>query len=316
MINKPILSIKSFKNTCSSFETFYKYIEWGFLPSKEYILQDNFLNGDKNLADIMDSLGNGSSVGNKLRAAVATEMKTLTDASFANNLAEIEKLVDLYPTLVNKRIDTSNRDTLLMKAVRNNSLEIVNFLISRGALLNLQNSSLQTALYIASSTNKPHIVKALLEAGADQFISQVSNILPLESAITDTERRFVPLYSEVVDVFKAYNEQLINKPILNTKSFRNTYRSFETFIQYINWGFVPSSADLNNTNLNRSLRSLLYGAICQVNIEAVTKLLDLGARTTIRNTAYDTSSFDGYTARSFANYFGNKEIKDLVNSRP
>ncbi len=277
---------------------------------------DLLLNALKNLDELRNTI-----------QLLQTQMSPSIDSSIItglivavqnSNVAEAKRLLDLYPSLVDTRSPDGNKETLLMIATRKNSLGMVNLLISKRASLNLQSdNSKDTALLIASWDNRSSIVKALLEAGADQFIPQANNILPLESAISSTScGRLIANNPDVVNIYKAYNENLINKPMLNTKSFKNTCSSFETFVQYINYGLKPSSVDLSNMNLNGSNRSLLMATINQLNISAATKLLDLGAKTTTRNTSFTEDVYPGFSARQWAIETRNQEMINLMNSRP
>jgi ankyrin repeat protein len=61
-----------------------------------------------------------------------------------------------------------NQNTLLMVACRTSNLGLVELLISRGALVNLQNEDGDTALHIAASSDRSDtIMKCLLVAGAN-----------------------------------------------------------------------------------------------------------------------------------------------------
>lgn len=70
----------------------------------------------------------------------------------------------------------------LLDATLNGYLPIVEFLLDNGANINFQNHCNVTALHIAVYENNFNLVKLLIERGADRLLQDIENKTPLEYA--------------------------------------------------------------------------------------------------------------------------------------
>jgi cyclase len=96
----------------------------------------------------------------------ALSAQEILDAVKAGDLAKVKALVEKDPKIVNEK--ARNGMTVLFAAVANRRLEIAEFLISKGAEVNVQNNFHSTPLDLACGNSAPlELVKLLVEKGAD-----------------------------------------------------------------------------------------------------------------------------------------------------
>jgi glyoxylase-like metal-dependent hydrolase (beta-lactamase superfamily II)/tetratricopeptide (TPR) repeat protein len=96
----------------------------------------------------------------------AKRFPEILDAVKAGDLAKVKALVEKDPKIVNERLP--NGTTVLFAAVANRRLEITEYLISKGAEVNIQNNFHSTPLDLACANGAPlELVKLLVEKGAD-----------------------------------------------------------------------------------------------------------------------------------------------------
>ena len=90
---------------------------------------------------------------------------------------EFSKLMDeIDINYINRRTDYS----LLMNAIKNENLSIIEFLIKKGCKINIQNNLGNTALHIAFMINNLQIVNLLISYGANQKILNNHGLIPWE----------------------------------------------------------------------------------------------------------------------------------------
>ena len=77
---------------------------------------------------------------------------------------------------INRRTDYS----LLMNAIKNENQSIIEFLVTRGCKLNIQNNLGNTPLHIAFMINNPQIINLLISYGANQKILNNRGLTPWE----------------------------------------------------------------------------------------------------------------------------------------
>lgn len=82
-----------------------------------------------------------------------------------NDKLEIAKVLVEYGADINYK--TSNGDRLLHLVAESNNLRLLQYFLSKKALVNLRGCNTQTPLYIAAAKGYEQIVQALLQAGAD-----------------------------------------------------------------------------------------------------------------------------------------------------
>lgn len=97
-----------------------------------------------------------------------------------NQLEELKSLIKQDKSIVNQK----NKDgfTLLILASYRGNLEIVEFLLANGALVN-DVSEMGTALMAASVKNKISIAEKLIESGAEINLTNNSQTSPLHLAV-------------------------------------------------------------------------------------------------------------------------------------
>jgi ankyrin repeat protein len=115
----------------------------------------------------------------------------------------------------------------LFEATREGDLEKVNSLIARGAPINWRNVqfNLNTAIFTGAHYGHYHVVKVLLEAGADFTIVSAENITPLWIA-----SRFG--YSDIVRLFLEHEDSkkiLVNFPDFLMVRIRQVLRERQHF---------------------------------------------------------------------------------------
>jgi hypothetical protein len=98
-----------------------------------------------------------------------------------NNIDMVKGLIIADKTIINNR--WRNDSTPLIESIETNSIELINFFIENGALINIQDTDGYTALHHAVSKNTPEsfqIIKLLLANKADPKIRSVSGHIPIE----------------------------------------------------------------------------------------------------------------------------------------
>jgi len=98
-----------------------------------------------------------------------------------NNIDMVKGLIIADKTIINNR--WRNDSTPLIESVETNSIELINFFIENGALINIQDTDGYTALHHAVSKNTPEsfqIIKLLLANKANPKIRSVSGHIPIE----------------------------------------------------------------------------------------------------------------------------------------
>ena len=93
-------------------------------------------------------------------------MSEFVEAAQNGNLFEVQRLFNLNPGVINEK--DREKDTAIMKACRNcNAIDVVSFLLEKGANINDRDTIDQTPLIIASQNGCKDIVLVLLDVGAD-----------------------------------------------------------------------------------------------------------------------------------------------------
>lgn len=99
------------------------------------------------------------------------------------SLNRIGDLLEIRPNLLNIR--NPDGTTPLMYASSKGYLNIVSFLVQKGADINLQDEYDSTALFYAVAKNNIDIIKFLLEKGADKTIKHKNGETACDEANTD-----------------------------------------------------------------------------------------------------------------------------------
>jgi len=126
-----------------------------------------------------------------LAATLATLCaQELLDAVKAGDLAKVRILVEKDPKIVNEQ--AQNGRTILFAAVAFRRLEITEYLISKGAEVNVQDNFHSTPLVLACGNGSPlALVKLLVEKGADVNAEAKYSGRPLDLALDDGDSAII-----------------------------------------------------------------------------------------------------------------------------
>ena len=102
------------------------------------------------------------------------------DVSFLNDVEAVRYFLDAGWD-VNERTRVRNQ-TILHIAAKHGDPKVVQFLVGRGAHVNIQESDGVTPLMVACMENRPKNVKALLDLSADPTIARKDGLTPLHVA--------------------------------------------------------------------------------------------------------------------------------------
>ncbi|XP_076009468.1 CARD- and ANK-domain containing inflammasome adapter protein [Genypterus blacodes] len=177
------------------------------------------------------------------------------------SLSQLQELLD--DTDINAV--NSRNETLLHVAAEHGDLSIIEFLLDRGARLDLQDSKGQTALHRAASRGHTEAVRALLKAGAPIYTMDEQGKTPVHLAAED----------EHLDTVKALVEE-------ETRSSKS--QTQDTFLHMVaredSWRLaellLQSGATAEATN-NQKQTALFY-AVTGNNEKTVSVLLKAGAK--------------------------------------
>lgn len=109
-----------------------------------------------------------------------------------NNLSHLKNLLEANDKNINIQ-EIDNGETLLMAAVNQNNKEIVDFLLAKGASVNIQNDKGETALFYAVKQDCLDIANALLAAGAQTDIENKKGYTPVMCALKSNSSKMIAL---------------------------------------------------------------------------------------------------------------------------
>ncbi len=245
-----------------------------------------------------------------LRKDHTEKLKLLQNAVRKRDIGTTKSILEdgLYQYLVNEPLENNGQtSTLLIEAVKNENLELVELLMDKGADLKACDSSKNTALFAAIESEDPGIVERLLTHDL-----QNKDILNTPCFLKDGTSS-TPLILAV----KTGNEQLVQlciekgADITATDSFKNS--ALFVAIQSGNREIAKLLIDKSSPELlnkpcylkNGTSTTLLMQCIEKKDAELAALLIDKGA---------DLFQYDGngYTALHTAVYFENKEMTQLL----
>ena len=123
------------------------------------------------------------------------------DLLFASYHGDLDKIADLFYKggIPNVNVKGNNNVTPLILASQQGKLDVVNFLLDKGARVNDVMTDGKTALLMACKNGHTEIVKRLMEKGANQFLKS-----------SGKSPRDVAGNTEIVKILDLYNH---NAPI-------------------------------------------------------------------------------------------------------
>ena len=137
----------------------------------------------------------------------------LRDAcGYIGNFDEVKRLVDEEGVDVESSDDRnrSNCDTPLMKAAMHGHVDIVRFLLDRGANIDNRSDIDDTALHYAAYYGHDEIVKLLIERGANLHVrDDHDNRTPLDDAKNKNKSSTVAIIKKATKSTKSKNEYLL-----------------------------------------------------------------------------------------------------------
>jgi ankyrin repeat protein len=118
----------------------------------------------------------------EIKMKMKQKLKSIEDILFflieENNKIEFQTLIEKY--CVDIDIRDKKLNTFIIRAVQTDNIEIVNYLIEKGAKLNLQNNYGNTALHYAILNKNFKIVDLLIKNGANEEIKNKFGFTPYE----------------------------------------------------------------------------------------------------------------------------------------
>jgi ankyrin repeat protein len=111
----------------------------------------------------------------------STEYHTVHEVTLNGNQAEMDRLLDLNPKLIN--VPDYDKNTLLHLAVLRNEAGEVKNLLGRGAKVNAQNNAKMTPLHIAAKQGEREIVVLILAHHPNLALKDSRGWTPLTWAI-------------------------------------------------------------------------------------------------------------------------------------
>ena len=124
------------------------------------------------------------------------------DLLFASYHGDLDKIADLfYKGIRNVNVKGNNNVTPLILASQQGKLDVVAFLLDRGARVNDVMTDGKTALLMACKNGHTEIVKRLMEKGANQFLKS-----------SGKSPRDVAGNTEIVKILDLYNNLSVQIP--------------------------------------------------------------------------------------------------------
>ncbi|UCC38611.1 MAG: ankyrin repeat domain-containing protein [Candidatus Aminicenantes bacterium] len=127
------------------------------------------------------------------------------------NFGKVKSIIDKNPTLIITR-DLNNRTPLHFAATTGNK-QIAEYLLSKGADINLKNSDGRTPLHFAASNRQKDVVELLITNGADLEAKDIYDNTPLNSATYGGDIEIIKLMIEKganIKTLSGYNGSLLH----------------------------------------------------------------------------------------------------------
>lgn len=107
----------------------------------------------------------------------------LFDAVERENKADIEKILNLKPELMDAAFNPKSTLTPLLRLVWRGNFDLVQWLLDRGANVNVQVNEGHTALIWAAIRSRLKILQLLLSRGADIYLCDKYGFTALDHAV-------------------------------------------------------------------------------------------------------------------------------------
>ncbi len=168
---------------------------------------------------------------NRVSEWLETSDMACFQAADKNDLPHLKELLENYDKSVDIQ-EPEGGETLLMAAVCQNNKEMVDFLLSQGASVNLQNDAGETALVYAVERDCLPIADALLKAGAKTDIEDKKGYTPVMHALKKGAQKMIMLLA-LYDKNLMEISGLRNKTTVSTPSYEETMAQTEALINAV-----------------------------------------------------------------------------------
>jgi len=245
-------------------------------------------------------------------------------AAKQGDLVKVKALLEKNAELTNAK--TENGETPLHSAASGGQLEVVKFLISQGADINLKQNSGATALHFACFGGHRDVVEWLIDNGADVNSKDNNGLTPLRVAVFRSNKEMIALLIEKGAALNAREENGAtplheaciggNKDVVELLIEKGANIGIEDdmgntpFHMASNYGqkeivelLIAKGADVNQTNNGGD--TPLHGAAWGNHKEAAEFLLAKGAKQSVKNSL-------GRTPLDNAFRLNRKEIVELL----
>jgi ankyrin repeat protein len=262
-----------------------------------------------------------------LAAALTMTAQDIFEAAKANQLAKVKALTEADGRLVQAK-DASGR-TPLHWASRGVHMDIVNYLIGKGADVNAPDGSRETPLHLAAQAGSAEAVRRLVESGADPAARNVMNLTPLMFAVQAKNQDIVKyliahggdIPPELLDVYHSSTPiryAIMGRDLEMVKLLRQSGLDIrhrtpygETYLHY---AAAHDSRDIAEYLIECGLEvdSVKDGGLTPLHMAALLGCADAARLLAQKGARLDIRSRDGGTPLHYAVAARNTEIADFL----
>ncbi len=262
-----------------------------------------------------------------LLATLTVEAQDIFEAVRANDPAKVRALVEADPRLIQAE-DPDGR-TPLHWACRGVHMDILKYLVGKGADANARDGSRETPLHLAARAGSAEAVRRLVESGADPAARSIMSLTPLMFAIQAKKREMAEylisrggdLPPELLDVYHSSTPiryaimglDLDMVKMLRQKGFDIRYRT-PYGESYLHYAVAHGSRDIAEYLIECGLEidSAKDGGLTPLHIAAIIGRTDMARFLVEKGARLDVRSKDGGTPLHFAAAARNDEIVDIL----
>jgi ankyrin repeat protein len=262
-----------------------------------------------------------------LLAALSAEAQEVFEAVKANNPAKVKALVEADPRLIQAK-DPDGR-TPLHWACRGVHMDILKYLVEKGADVNARDGSRETPLHLAAQAGSSEAVRRLVESGADTAARNVMSLTPLMFAVQAKKRdmaeflisRGGDLPPELLDVYHSSTPiryaimglDLEMVKMLHLRGFDIRYRT-PYGESYLHYAVAHDSREIAEYLIGCGLDvdSVKDGGLTPLHMAAIIGRTEMARFLVEKGARLDVRSKDGGTPLHYAVAARNPEIADFL----
>jgi len=190
----------------------------------------------------------------------------LSYAAENGNIQNLKMCIEKYKQNIN--LQNNEGQTPLMLACNNKHIDAVNYLIGKGALLEIRDNNGQTALFYSVSDNTGQLFNSLIQSNANAIAKDNSKSSVLMEATKKENHKIIEYY-------------LLRNLIVHDKDNKSN-SAFQYLIANNNHlspivlSFLDKGADINAKSTDNG-KSLMYYAINSNSLSKIKELITLGA---------------------------------------